>query len=372
MSFEQYVGTHSEAYEDSSSDDEMNYEAPNFVYGNLIDFPDANSTITPEGNVIRDEKYGEANIARFFTLITEGLSVPKAAKQTGIPRSTAYELKGAWNDSDGTVYPPGCIKRKSKANSNTRFKNTRLNSEHTAFLIEQIDNNPCITIADVSQLLCSKFEGLSISSSAVRNHIVNHCKISLKNVKPYKLERDSDRTIRLRFEFINAWKAIGVDYMKNCMFVDEAGFNSHQTGSRGWSKVGEPAVAKIPKNKNPLKPSDVEKIEKEFPLPDNKKKRKANVDDNAPKRKISKDTTAYHVVKFIEQTMNILDQQGKREVYIVMNNSAIHATIFTLLKSDRRMLVQDQVVYEATPLDEIVLNQTQKELLKLSAYNSLF
>jgi hypothetical protein len=53
----------------------------------------------------------------------------------------------------------------------------------------------------------------------------------------------------LRFEFINAWKAVGVDYMKNCMFVDEAGFNSHQTGSRGWSKVGEPAVAKIPKNK---------------------------------------------------------------------------------------------------------------------------
>ncbi|KAG1336465.1 hypothetical protein G6F62_006249 [Rhizopus arrhizus] len=319
MNFEQYVCTHSEEYEDSSSDDEIDYEAPNFVYGNLIDFPDTNSTTTPEGNVIRDEvlhdtpvivpekkypiqiykKYGETNIARFFTLIIEeGLSVPKAAKQTGIPRSIAY--------------------------------------------------------------FCSKFEGLSISSSAVRNHIVNHCKISLKNVKPYKLERDSDRTIRLRFEFINAWKAIGVDYMKNCMFVDEAGFNSHQTGSRGWSKV------------DPLKPSDAEKIEKEFPLPDNKKKRKANVDDNAPKRKISKDTTAYHVVKFIEQIMNILDQQGKREVYIVMNNSAIHATIFTLLKSDRRMLVQDQVVYEATPLDEIVLNQTQKELLKLSAYNSLF
>ncbi|KAG1403011.1 hypothetical protein G6F60_005318 [Rhizopus arrhizus] len=254
MNFEQYVGTHSEAYEDSSSDDEMDYEAPNFVYRNLIDFPDANSTITPEGNVIRDEKYGEANIAKFFTLITEGLSVPKAVKQTGIPRSTAY--------------------------------------------------------------FCSKFEGLSISSSAVRNHIVNHCKISLKNVKPYKLERDSDRTIRLRFEFINAWKAIGVDYMKNCMFVDEAGFNSQQTGSRGWSKV------------DPLKPSDAEKIEKEFPLPDNKKKRKANVDDNAPKRKISKDTTAYHVVKFIEQTMNILDQQGKREVYIVMNNCRIHHSEF--------------------------------------------
>jgi hypothetical protein len=55
MDFEQYVGTHLEAYKDSSSDDEMDYGAPNFVYGNLIDLADANSTITPEGNVIRDE-----------------------------------------------------------------------------------------------------------------------------------------------------------------------------------------------------------------------------------------------------------------------------------------------------------------------------
>lgn len=55
MNFEQYVGTHSEAYEDSSSDDEMDYEAPTFVYGNLIDLADANSTITPEVNVIKDE-----------------------------------------------------------------------------------------------------------------------------------------------------------------------------------------------------------------------------------------------------------------------------------------------------------------------------
>jgi transposase len=133
--------------------------------------------------------------------------------------------------------------------------------------------------------------------------------------------------------------------MKNCVFFDETGFNSHQTRSRGWSKVSEPAVAKIPKNKgvnisingcisswgiinfckvDPLKPTDAEKIEKEFPLPDNKKKRKANVDNDAPKRKISKGTTAYHV----EQTMDILDQQGKRGIYIVMDNCRIHHSGF--------------------------------------------
>lgn len=245
-------------------------------------------------------------------------------------------MKEAWNGSDGTVYPSGCIKRKPKVNSNAKLKNTKLNSEHTAFLIEQIDKYFYVTITDVSKPLCSKLDGLSISTSAVRNHMVKYCKASLKNVIPYDIEKDSDRTIQLRFEFINAWKAAGVDYMKNCVCVDEAGFNSHQTRRLGWSKVGKLAVAKVPKNKgvnisiidcitswgilnfckaDPLKLSDAEKIEKEFPLPDNKKKRKANVNDEAYIRKISKGTTVYHVVKFMEQTMDILDQQGKRGVY---------------------------------------------------------
>lgn len=40
------------------------------------------------------KKYGEANIETFFHLITEeGTSIPKAAKITNIPRSTAYEIK---------------------------------------------------------------------------------------------------------------------------------------------------------------------------------------------------------------------------------------------------------------------------------------
>ncbi|KAL0085067.1 hypothetical protein J3Q64DRAFT_1625075, partial [Phycomyces blakesleeanus] len=118
------------------------------------------------------KKYGEANIVRFFILTTEEeLIVPKAANQTGISRSTAYKLKGAWSDSNGTVYPSDCIKQKSKANLNTRFSNKTLNSEYTAFLIEQIDNKLSITISGVLQLLFSRFEVLSISSSAVRNHM---------------------------------------------------------------------------------------------------------------------------------------------------------------------------------------------------------
>lgn len=45
--------------------------------------------------------------------------------------------------------PQAVLSKKSEANSNKRLKNTKFNSEHTAFLIEQIDKNPCITTTDV-------------------------------------------------------------------------------------------------------------------------------------------------------------------------------------------------------------------------------
>lgn len=46
-----------------------------------------------------------------------------------------------------------------------------------------------------------------------------------------------------------------------------------------------------------LKPNDVAKIEKEFPLPESKK-RKAET-ENTPKTKVKKGTAAYHIVTFV-------------------------------------------------------------------------
>lgn len=111
-----------------------------------------------------------------------------------------------------------------------------------------MDLNYCITASGAIKLLCAKFEGLSVTGSTVRNHTVNHCKLSLKNITPYNLERNSDRTIRLRHDFVSAWKTAGVNYMENCVFVDEAGFNSHQIRTRGWSKIE--VIPRLPRYQN--------------------------------------------------------------------------------------------------------------------------
>jgi hypothetical protein len=37
--------------------------------------------------------------------------------------------------------------------------------------------------------------------------------------------------------------------MTNCVFMDESGFNSHQTTKRAWSRIGEDAIVKVPTQK---------------------------------------------------------------------------------------------------------------------------
>ncbi|KAG1176101.1 hypothetical protein G6F70_000065 [Rhizopus microsporus] len=72
-----------------------------------------------------------------------------------------------------------------------------------------------------------------------------HDSVHLKQASKYNAERDSERTLRLRQELVSKWKEICVDFQKNCVFIDEAGFNSQMMRGRAWSRVGEPAKVKV-------------------------------------------------------------------------------------------------------------------------------
>lgn len=126
--------------------------------------------------------------------------------------------------------------------------------------------------------------------------------------------------------------------------MDEAGFNSHQVRSRAWSVKGTPAVVPVPPQKGvnisifgcispfgtinfskveTLKPADVIKIEKEFPLPTSKKQ-KAKTDDEPKTKSKKKGTTACCIVTFIRNVMDVLDRHNKHGFYTVMDNCRVH------------------------------------------------
>jgi hypothetical protein len=117
--------------------------------------------------------YGQDDIRRFIHLMQEeGGSVAKHAKHAKtcfILRSTAYEILKQWNNGDGTVIPKGCEKRTSKINGAVRANNVKLKQEHTDFLVELVDKNPCVTVDMAREELCRLFSDLEISASELSN-----------------------------------------------------------------------------------------------------------------------------------------------------------------------------------------------------------
>lgn len=161
-------------------------------------------------------------------------------------------------------------------------------------------------------------------------------------------ERDVERTLRLRYEVVSKWKEMDVDFQKNCVFVDEAGFNTHMIRGRAWSKVGEPANTTVHKQRGanisiveciayfgtvnfskaePLTKGDAGKLEHEYANPASKK-RKAK--DPEKKKPLKKGTTAYHIVKFMETVMDTLDKHDKKGLFVVMDNYRIHHSAFVV------------------------------------------
>lgn len=131
-----------------------------------------------------------------------------------------------WNEfnKSGGKELPG-FKKSSKHDN--RGRPPILIEEHTQFLIKYIDSNVASTVDLVHDELCKPFPGLRISVNVVYKHMGTKCNLSLKGAEILRKERDSDTTIRKRKLHIEKCKENNVDYQKNCVFIDEAGFNLH-------------------------------------------------------------------------------------------------------------------------------------------------
>ncbi|KAI9484248.1 MAG: hypothetical protein EXX96DRAFT_171141 [Benjaminiella poitrasii] len=119
---------------DESSSDEMDLEDIAIQNGdlemiidfdrateaNVIEMGDAVYSLTVQLEEVflddtkqRYKKYGHDQIKRMIDLIQEeGLSIPKAAKACGIPRSSAYGLVNEYNNSKASIIPASLPKKR--------------------------------------------------------------------------------------------------------------------------------------------------------------------------------------------------------------------------------------------------------------------
>ncbi|KAL1925911.1 hypothetical protein VTP01DRAFT_7250 [Rhizomucor pusillus] len=102
-----------------------------------------------------------------------------------------------------------------------------------------------------------------------------------------------------------------LDFAKNCVFVDEAGFNLHTQRNFGRSLKRKSAKAVIPTDISVKKPEAV-----------SAKKRKADGKEVKVNGKVG--TRTEHYLSYLSNVMDVMDKNGMKGHYIVMDNAPIH------------------------------------------------
>ncbi|KAI5969538.1 hypothetical protein CANMA_001418, partial [Candida margitis] len=184
--------------------------------------------------------YSEAEKQRVWQLVIEqGSSAYKAAQALNISLQTAYIWKRNWNrlianEANGIFEKP-----------KKRGRKHILTEDHKLFLKELVLSDPTVTVNFFLDKLRSTFGGVKASESTIYNFLTKVCKFSLKRLSKWAMRRDSPELKQQRFEWALENKD-KTDLEKNCVFIDEAGFNISMRREYGWSKVGEKAVLKVP------------------------------------------------------------------------------------------------------------------------------
>ncbi|EIE88349.1 hypothetical protein RO3G_13060 [Rhizopus delemar RA 99-880] len=124
-----------------------------------------------------------------------------------------------------------------------------------------------------------------------------------------------------------------MDYLNNCIFIDEAAFHINMKRTVPWSKIGSHAEVVIPKTRaktatilGAISSYGVINVKVRKPRAVNQnKKRKAGGGKAVINTQSRGGTVTGHDFNFICDTMDVLDKHEKfKDCYIVMDNLLIH------------------------------------------------
>ncbi|CEG82112.1 hypothetical protein RMATCC62417_16234 [Rhizopus microsporus] len=249
-------------------------------------------------------RYSDQDKVRFFEpLFEKCLSAAAAAKRLGIHVRTAQKWAEQYERDPDSIF------EKRRKAGRPRI----LNEEHKKVILEYIDENPSVVLDDVMKRLGQVFTELKVSKSILFDFI---------------------GTVRKRSKsawigFING-KKTDMNFMTNCVFLDESVFHINLKRSMTWSKKGSPAVITVPKTRaktttilGAISAQGLIKCSLRLPQPPPNKKRKRGEGVGC----VSKGTVTGHYVSFLKATMDEMDQYPHMKGhYLVMDNAPIHTS----------------------------------------------
>jgi transposase len=241
-------------------------------------------------------------------------------------------------------------------------------TEHKQHVQKLIDEEPQVTVTEVVDNLVAKFADFSLSKTQVHHHMKTTCNLSVSIPRFEPEKRNSEEKIEERYKWFMDWKDAGVDFTKNCVFIDESGFHTNMRRNFAWSLVGSRPVVKTPVTRavthtvlGAITADTVIHVSLRKPAPPAPKPKKAKTnkrkkkdveaevveeeqgdesadqqwpDDDKP---APKGTTSAHYIKFIKEVLDIMDEIGTMKgYYLVMDNCSIHKNKYLQRKTLRR------------------------------------
>jgi len=206
-----------------------------------------------------------------------------------------------------------------------------LNEDYTAHLKQEFKDNPSVTIEQAQDSLVKAFSGLAVNQTTIYNYMTNDLALRFKKAHFHSKERNSPQNIQNRDDWVVKWSQTDMDYMSNCVFIDESAFHINLKRTMAWSEKGTRTEVVVPqtraKTTTTLGATSVcvggLNVQVRLPGTSNKKRKLAGT--SSGKATASVGTVIGHYFNFVAKAMDIMDQHEQfKDSYLIMDNAPVH------------------------------------------------
>ncbi|CEG76488.1 hypothetical protein RMATCC62417_11382 [Rhizopus microsporus] len=197
-----------------------------------------------------------------------------------------------------------------------------LTDEHKRAAVNFIDANLSTTVVEVIEHLLKRFNNLKVSRSTVYNFMRSECNLSLKKADFHSIERNNPAKTEERYNWVCKWENTDMNFLTNCVFLDESAFDINMKRSRACSTKGTRVIVIRPTTRTNTT-SILGAISAAGLVAVGVKK------PRLVKRKadgyISSGTVTGHHISFLKMTLDEMDKYPHMKGrYIVMDSAPIH------------------------------------------------
>ncbi|KAG7866721.1 hypothetical protein KL916_005436 [Ogataea parapolymorpha] len=198
-----------------------------------------------KGRTWNRQEYSDRDRQQFFDLwlSTVPRNAKAAAEALGIRYTTASNWIKQFRDNGQEEIPMGGILGRPYANPLTEEHETHIISFYKRITQEK----RAMKLDELLDELTTQFEDLKLSKTGLRKHL-NDMNFKYQRLSKHAENRNSPATIAYRQKWIDYLDQSGANYTRNCVFIDEAGFDENMKDNFGWAFKGSHPVVDIKNN----------------------------------------------------------------------------------------------------------------------------